>query len=126
MPVQMTTNADGDEVEHYVVPFAVRTSEWSSEDLDVVRENRRGYGRHVEFLASLQKQFSKERDIEGGRAIREHVKTAQQWDRSATLVINYFERNTTLSTKDYPVELAEYLDYEFNCIEMAWLERNAK
>jgi len=116
MPIEKRQNHEGELVDRYVVPFYVRTIDVSSEDLEIVKEHRRMYAGQVEFLNRLQKEFAAEKNYEAAKMFKEPIKHFVQAEKCATLVVNYFERETHLYRIDWPTELVAFLDYEFNCI----------
>ncbi len=117
MPIEKQINFEGEMVDRYVVPFAIRTSEWTSEDLEIVRAHRRVYAGQVEELHKLQKQFGAEKNYEAAKGCKDIIKHFTQAEKCATLVINWFEKATHLTTADFPRELYEMLDFEFNSVE---------
>lgn len=118
MPIEKCQNHEGEMVDRYVVPFIARTTDVTVEDVDVVREHRRMYAGQVEELHKLQKQMAAEKNYEGAKGVKDIIKHFTQAEKCATLVINYFEKMTVLTTADFPKELYDFLDYEFNAIEM--------
>lgn len=118
MPIEKRQNHEGELVQRYVVPFVVRTTDVSTDDLQIVKDHRRFYAGQVEELHKLQKQFGAEKNFEAAKACKDIIKHFTQAEKCATLVVNWFERATNLTTADFPQELAEFLDYEFNSIEL--------
>ncbi len=118
MPIEKRQNLEGEYVERYVVPFVVRTTDVSSSDLDIVKEHRRLYAGQIEDLHKLQKQFGAEKNFEAAKGCKDIIKHFTQAEKCATLVINWFEKATHLTTADFPKELYEFLDYEFNSIDL--------
>lgn len=116
MPIEKRHNHEGELVDRYVVPFVARTTDVSTEDLEIVKAHRRMYAGQVEELHKLQKQFGKDKDFAAAKECKEIIKHFTQSEKCATLVINWYERATNLTTADFPQELAEFLDYEFNSI----------
>ena len=117
MPVEKRENVEGEMVNRYVVPFVIRTTDVSEADLDIVKEHRRFYAGQVETLHKLQKQFGAEKNYEGAKGCKDIIKHFTQAEKCATLVVNWFERSTNLTTADFPTELYDLLDFEFNSIE---------
>ncbi|MNK40155.1 hypothetical protein D3C87_587900 [compost metagenome] len=118
MPIEKRQNHEGEIVTRYVVPFVVRTMDVDASDLDIVKDHRREYAGQVELLHKMQKQFGSEKNYEAAKGCKEIIKHFTQAEKCATLVINWFERATDLNTADFPQELYEFLDYEFNSIEI--------
>lgn len=118
MPIEKRQNLEGEFVERYVVPFVTRTTDVAASDLDIVKEHRRMYAGQVEELHKMQKQFGAEKNFEAAKACKDIIKHFTQAEKCATLVINWFEKATHLTTADFPKELHDFLDYEFNSIDM--------
>lgn len=117
MPIVQVVNQQGETVDRYHVPFVISTQEVSHDDLEIVREHRRMYARQVGDLSALQKQFGAQKDYESAKELKEFIKYFTSCEKCATLVINYWEKQTDLRTHDFPQELHTLLDYEFNSIE---------
>lgn len=116
MPIEKRQNHEGELVDRYVVPLVVRTTDVSADDLEIVKEHRRMYAGQVELLNRLQKQFAAEKNFEAAKMLKDPIKHFVQCEKCATLVVNYFERETYLYRIDWPLELVYFLDYEFHCI----------
>lgn len=124
MPIEKRHNTEGQLVDRYVPPFVMRTTDVSESDLDVVREHRRNYAGQVEALHKMQKEFAAQKDYSSAKELKELIKHFTQSEKCATLVINYFDKLASLNTADWPQELYEFLDYEFNAIDLGQYERS--
>jgi hypothetical protein len=116
MPIEKMTNKEGEQVNRYVAPFVIRTTDMlRPEHWQVIRDHRRVYAQQVEQLAALQKQFGKEKDYENAKAVKEWFHYFVQAEKAATLVLNYLEKpEENIARNDYPVDLATMMDYEFH------------
>jgi len=117
MPIEKRINDEGELVDRYVVPAVIRVTEVTQEQLEIVKSHRRFYAGQIEVLNRQQKECAAEKNYEAAKAHKDVIKHFQQAEKCATLVINYFERSTKLTTVDFPMELYDLLDYEFNSIE---------
>lgn len=119
MPLTKAVNQRGDLVDRYEIPFVIRTQEITSDDLQIVRDHRRDYAMQITELAALQKQMAKEKDYEGAKGIKDILRHFTSCEKAATLVINWFEKQTHLHTRDFPAEIHDLVDYEFNSVCVA-------
>ena len=118
MPIEKITNLHGDVVDRYVAPLVTRTTDTYS--LDIVKEHRRFYSTQLNELHVLNKKFQTDKDFESCKALKDVIKHFTQADKAATIVVNYFEKDIDLRTNNYPQDLYQYLDYEFNSLEQCY------
>ncbi len=115
MPLLNTKNKNGEDVIHYVPPFSVRNTDTIT-STEIVRERRKEYGKQVEILNKMQKDFAAEKDYNSAKAMKDVIKHFTQAEKAATLVVDWYEKSTTTNTANWPVELYDLLDYEFNAL----------
>jgi len=116
MPLIKAVNQRGDLVDRYEIPFVIQTQEITSEDLQIVRDHRRDYAMQITELSALQKQFARDKDFEGAKGVKDILRHFTSCEKAATLVINWWEKQTDLRTHDFPSEIHDLIDYEFNSI----------
>lgn len=116
MPVIKYINKNNELVDKYVIPLYPANQETNEDSLTIVKYHRKDYATTLNELHNLQKEFAKEKRYDLAKEIKESIKHFTQSEKAATIVINYYEKSKGLYDIDFPCELSDFMDYEFNSI----------
>lgn len=119
MPVIDTKNNDDEKIKRYYAPryhYGACPYNWDDDAIQGLKDRRKEYNQTHGELIALQKEFGAAKNYEAAKAIKGEVVHMLQCLKAVQFVLDYFEKG--LNWGQYPLEIADLMDYEFNRYEL--------